>query len=83
VKWYRPQGYYDEGGWRGTRRWEGGGSLMNQSIHAIDLLQWLAGMPVRASAFTSTVEEHLPAYLHRLRSTTLNKRFHAVGHRMP
>jgi UDP-N-acetyl-2-amino-2-deoxyglucuronate dehydrogenase len=55
VKWYRAQAYYDEGGWRGTRRWDGGGALMNQSIHAIDLLQWLVGMPEAVSAFAATV----------------------------
>lgn len=46
VNWYRTQAYYDTGGWRGTWQLDGGGALMNQSIHAIDLLQWLAG-PVR------------------------------------
>jgi UDP-N-acetyl-2-amino-2-deoxyglucuronate dehydrogenase len=45
VKWYRSQDYY--GGWKGTRRFDGGGALMNQSIHAIDLLQWMMG-PVRS-----------------------------------
>jgi predicted dehydrogenase len=43
VNWYRTQAYYDEGGWRGTWQLDGGGALMNQSIHAIDLLQWLVG----------------------------------------
>ena len=42
VKWHRPQSYYDSG-WRGTWALDGGGALMNQSIHTIDLLQWLAG----------------------------------------
>jgi predicted dehydrogenase len=42
VKWYRSQEYYDVG-WRGTWELDGGGALMNQSIHSIDLLQWLAG----------------------------------------
>jgi UDP-N-acetyl-2-amino-2-deoxyglucuronate dehydrogenase len=46
VKWYRTQEYYDQGGWRGTWALDGGGALMNQAIHTIDLLQWLAG-PVR------------------------------------
>lgn len=43
VKWYRTQEYYDSVGWRGTIRLDGGGALMNQSIHAIDLLLWLCG----------------------------------------
>lgn len=47
VKWYRTQEYYDKGGWRGTKKFDGGGALMNQSIHAIDLLQWFMG-PVRS-----------------------------------
>lgn len=42
VKWYRPQAYYS-GSWRGTWALDGGGALINQSIHTIDLLQWLAG----------------------------------------
>ncbi|MCC8191077.1 MAG: Gfo/Idh/MocA family oxidoreductase, partial [Planctomycetes bacterium] len=43
VKWYRSQEYYDSGAWRGTWDLDGGGALMNQSIHAIDLLQWFMG----------------------------------------
>ncbi len=43
VKWYRTQEYYDNGGWRGTWDMDGGGSLMNQAIHTVDLMQWLMG----------------------------------------
>jgi predicted dehydrogenase len=44
VHWHRTQTYYDEkGGWRGTWDLDGGGALMNQSVHAVDLLQWLLG----------------------------------------
>lgn len=43
VKWFRSQGYYDSGEWRGTTRLDGGGVLINQSIHTIDLLQWFMG----------------------------------------
>lgn len=43
VKWYREQSYYDRGGWRGTWEMDGGGSLINQSIHTVDLMQWLMG----------------------------------------
>ncbi|MDR1626286.1 MAG: Gfo/Idh/MocA family oxidoreductase [Spirochaetia bacterium] len=43
IKWWRSQEYYDKGGWRGTRQFDGGGALMNQGIHAIDLLQWFMG----------------------------------------
>jgi UDP-N-acetyl-2-amino-2-deoxyglucuronate dehydrogenase len=43
IKWYRTQQYYDNGDWRGTWKLDGGGALMNQSIHTIDLLSYLAG----------------------------------------
>ena len=43
VKWYRTQGYYDSGAWRGTWELDGGGALMNQAIHSVDLLTWLMG----------------------------------------
>ncbi|MDG3003125.1 Gfo/Idh/MocA family protein [Paludisphaera mucosa] len=43
VKWWRTQEYYDSGGWRGTWRLDGGGALMNQAIHNVDLLSWLMG----------------------------------------
>ena len=47
VKWYRDQAYYAPGRWQGTKKLDGGGALMNQSIHTIDLLQWFAG-PVKS-----------------------------------
>ena len=43
IKWYRGQQYYDQGVWRGTFRLDGGGALINQGIHTIDLLQWFMG----------------------------------------
>jgi UDP-N-acetyl-2-amino-2-deoxyglucuronate dehydrogenase len=43
VKWYRSQAYYDSGAWRGTWELDGGGALMNQAIHSVDLLTWLMG----------------------------------------
>lgn len=55
IKWYRTQEYYDSGGWRGTWELDGGGALMNQSVHAIDLLQWLMGPVVSVQAFTDTL----------------------------
>ncbi len=55
VKWHRTQAYYDSGAWRGTWQLDGGGALMNQAIHSVDLLRWLMG-PVRdVSAFTATL----------------------------
>jgi UDP-N-acetyl-2-amino-2-deoxyglucuronate dehydrogenase len=55
VKWFRSQEYYDDGGWHGTQSLDGGGALINQSIHAIDLLQWFMGPVDSVQAFTGTV----------------------------
>ena len=55
VKWFRTQEYYDSGKWRGTWALDGGGALMNQAIHSIDLLTWLMGPVVEISATTATV----------------------------
>lgn len=57
VKWYRSQKYYDDGGWKGTWKYDGGGALMNQSIHAIDLLQWFMG-PVSAVHASTGIRAH-------------------------
>ena len=45
TTWWRPQGYYDQSAWRATWSGEGGGVLVNQAPHQIDLLQWICGMP--------------------------------------
>ena len=58
VKWYRPQSYYD-GNWRGTWQLDGGGALMNQSIHSIDLLQYLAGPVESVMARTATLAHEM------------------------
>lgn len=50
VKWYRTQQYYDSGKWRGTWELDGGGALMNQAIHSVDLLTWLMGPVVEVRA---------------------------------
>jgi len=55
VKWYRTQEYYDSGAWRGTWRLDGGGALMNQAIHSVDLLSWLMGPVQDLSARTATL----------------------------
>jgi UDP-N-acetyl-2-amino-2-deoxyglucuronate dehydrogenase len=55
VKWYRSQEYYDSGAWRGTWKMDGGGSLMNQAIHSVDLLLWLMGPVAEISAMTATM----------------------------
>jgi UDP-N-acetyl-2-amino-2-deoxyglucuronate dehydrogenase len=54
IKWYRTQAYYDSGEWRGTCELDGGGALMNQGIHYIDLLQWIMGDVVAVKAATLT-----------------------------
>jgi predicted dehydrogenase len=51
VKWHRTKQYYT--GWKGTRALDGGGALINQAIHAIDLLQWFAGMPTEVFGWTT------------------------------
>jgi UDP-N-acetyl-2-amino-2-deoxyglucuronate dehydrogenase len=55
VPWWRSQAYYDSGAWRGTWEQDGGGVLMNQSIHSIDLLQWLMGPVKSIFAYTDTL----------------------------
>jgi predicted dehydrogenase len=55
VKWYRSQDYYDSGAWRGTWELDGGGALMNQAIHSVDLLLWLMGPVKQISAMTETL----------------------------
>ena len=55
VKWYRSQAYYDSGAWRGTWELDGGGALMNQAIHSVDLLLWLMGPVADLSARTATL----------------------------
>lgn len=57
IKWYRTQQYYDSGDWRGTKALDGGGALMNQGIHYIDLLQWLIG-PVETVKAEITTRTH-------------------------
>lgn len=54
VPWWRSQQYYDSGAWRGTWALDGGGSLMNQGVHTVDLLTWFLGEPVEVFAWTAT-----------------------------
>lgn len=51
IKWWRTQAYYDSAPWRGTWKLDGGGCLLNQAIHTIDLLQWFMGPAVEVHAF--------------------------------
>jgi predicted dehydrogenase len=59
VPWWRSQAYYDSRAWRGTWALDGGGVLMNQSIHSIDLLQWLMGPVKSVCAYTDTLAHRI------------------------
>jgi len=61
VKWYRPPEYYASSRWRGTFVLDGGGALINQGIHTIDLLLWLLGDVVRVQARTATLLHKIEA----------------------
>ena len=70
TDWYRSQAYYDSGDWRATWDGEGGGVLLNQCPHNLDLIQWICGMPSRVQAFCHEgkwhnieVEDDVTAYL--------------------
>ncbi|MFI3169175.1 MAG: Gfo/Idh/MocA family oxidoreductase [Faecalibacterium sp.] len=70
TSWYRPQFYYDSGAWRATWEGEGGGVLLNQCPHNLDLVQWICGMPSKVTAFCHEgkwhdieVEDDVTAYL--------------------
>ena len=58
TDWFRTQSYYDSGGWRATWSGEGGGVLMNQCPHNLDLYQWMVGMPARVHGFVSFGKHH-------------------------
>ncbi|WP_374010029.1 Gfo/Idh/MocA family protein [Leifsonia sp. LS-T14] len=53
VAWWRSQEYYDSGQWRGTWDLDGGGAVMNQGVHTVDLLVWFLGRPTEISAHTA------------------------------
>ena len=70
TDWYRTQFYYDSGAWRATWAGEGGGVLLNQCPHQLDLLQWLCGLPAKVHAFCHEgkwhdveIEDDVTAYL--------------------
>lgn len=55
IDWWRSQGYYDSGDWRGTWELDGGGSMMNQGVHTVDLLVAALGRPIEVFAYTGTL----------------------------
>ena len=70
TNWYRTQAYYDSGSWRATWSGEGGGVLLNQCPHNLDLWQWICGMPAKVQAFCHNgkwhdieVEDDVTAYV--------------------
>jgi predicted dehydrogenase len=70
TDWYRTEAYYASGGWRATWKGEGGGVLLNQCLHNLDVLAWLLGMPARVRGFCQLgryhhieVEDNVTAYL--------------------
>lgn len=70
TDWYRAQAYHDSGSWRSTWEGEGGGTLINQNPHNLDLFQWILGMPKRVRAFCGfgkyyhiEVEDDVTAYM--------------------
>lgn len=70
TDWYRTEAYYASGGWRATWKGEGGGVLLNQCLHNLDVLQWLCGMPNKVRSFAQLgryhnieVEDNVTAYL--------------------
>lgn len=58
TNWYRNQAYYNSGGWRGSWKGEGGGVLINQAPHNLDIWQWIFGMPSRITAFCEVGKYH-------------------------
>ncbi|MGW3495990.1 Gfo/Idh/MocA family protein [Streptomyces sp. NPDC001020] len=75
---FRPQAYYDSGDWRGTAAVDGGGALMNQGIHALDLLLWILGRPVQVSAQTGCLA-HEDIEVEDLAAATIRFESGAVG----
>jgi predicted dehydrogenase len=70
TDWYRTEAYYASGGWRATWKGEGGGVLLNQCLHNLDMMQWLLGMPAQVRGFCQLgrfhqieVEDNVSAYL--------------------
>jgi len=70
TNWFRTEAYYESGGWRATWKGEGGGVLLNQCPHNLDLLQWICGMPAKVWGFCGLgkwhhieVEDEVTAYL--------------------
>jgi len=78
VKWFRTQEYYDSGAWRGTWKLDGGGALMNQAVHTVDLLSWLMGPVDEIQAQTATLA-HKRIEVEDVAAATLKFKSGALG----
>ncbi len=78
TKWYRSQGYYDSGGWRGTWDLDGGGALMNQGVHYVDQLRWAMG-PVKSVTATMATRAHERIEVEDVISASIEFESGAVG----
>ncbi len=78
VKWWRSQAYYDSGAWRGTWKLDGGGALMNQGIHYVDLLQWFMG-PVKSVYARTALVGHTGLEVEDLATAMLEFQNGAMG----
>ncbi|MFA6960361.1 MAG: Gfo/Idh/MocA family oxidoreductase [Opitutaceae bacterium] len=81
IPWYRTQEYYDSGDWRGTWALDGGGCLMNQGVHTVDLMLWLAG-PVKTIYAQMRTAAHERIEVEDMITATLTFTSGAVGNLM-
>lgn len=78
TKWYRSQEYYDSGDWRGTWELDGGGAIMNQSVHYVDLLQYIMGPVEEIFAYCAT-RDHVRIEVEDIAVATVKFRSGALG----
>jgi UDP-N-acetyl-2-amino-2-deoxyglucuronate dehydrogenase len=78
VKWYRSQGYYDSAAWRGTWALDGGGAVMNQGVHYVDLLRWIMG-PVSSITAVCSTQAHTGIEVEDVALATVHFASGAVG----
>lgn len=79
VPWYRTQSYYDSGDWRGTWAMDGGGATMNQGVHTVDVLLYLAGDVSTISAFYSVAAAHERIEVEDVSAASLRFKNGAIG----
>ena len=86
TDWYRSQFYYDMGGWRASWSGEGGGTLINQCVHQLDVMQWILGMPRSVTAVCRTVNRNITTeneVLANFAYKDFNAVFTASAHEVP